>query len=498
MGCGSNSTSVERGRRVAAVACAIALVGATVCAGAQSIDDAVRRFVRSPGVSADGLGLCVLDLETGAVVARHNADRPLIPASNMKLVTAMAACEFLGPNTTFSTRLIATGAVTDGVLAGDLALVGDGDPRFGAPGAADVDAFAGRVVEAGIRRVTGDLVVVEQRIDRDYYHSDWAERYAAADRTAREVAALGHGENVVGIVVRGGPSVGAPGRVTLLGDPGIVRLVNKTRTVPRGSSGPGSIRDWDDNVLTVRGDVPLRGKITGSAAIHDPPARVARLLREALATRGVRIDGAIRRVTHGAAPAGEELARNETSLDEMLGPTLERSDNRYAEILFKAAGAAMTQARGSFEVGAYAARAVIDRARAAHDPTGIAPVGDEVTVRDGSGLSRRNRLAAVDLARALRWAYGRPWGGRFLDHLPHGAQRGSTLRRRFRRSPVAERLLAKTGYLYNVRALSGYLRVGETRVLVFSILMNDLSRTSPRARRALDRFVEALWRAAGR
>ncbi len=494
MGCGSNSTPTERLRGILALVCALVVASGAVAA--QSIDGALRRFVRSPGVVADGLGVCVLDLETGAVIARHQPARPLIPASNMKLVTAMAACEFLGEQVSFSTRLIAAGTVTDGVLAGDLALVGDGDPRFGGPGAADVDAFAARVVDAGIRRVTGDIVVVEQRIDRDYYHPDWAERYAAADRTAREVAALGHGENVVGIVVRGGASVGAPGRISLLDDAGLVRIINKTRTVPRGRSGPGSIREWDSNVVTVRGDVPLGGKIIGSAAVHDPPARVARLLERALAERGVRIDGSIRRADHGAAPAGRELARNRTTLDEMLGPTLERSDNRYAEILFKAAGAAMTQAVGSFEVGGYAARAVIDRARAAHDPEGTAPVGDEVAVRDGSGLSRHNRLAAIDIARALRWAYGRPWGARFLGHLPHGAQRGSTLRRRFRRSPVAEHLLAKTGYLYNVRALSGYLRVGDRRVLVFSVLMNDLSRTSPRARRALDAFIEGLWRAA--
>ena len=442
----------------------------------------------------------MVDLATGAVVVEHASSRALIPASNMKLLTAMAACEFMGPDTTFSTRLVASGEIIDGELRGNLVLVGNGDPRFGMPDAnADVASFADAVFRAGIRRVRGDLVLVEQRVDREYYHPDWAARYAAADRTAREVAALGHGENVVSIVVKAGARVGAPGRISVGDSGGHVTVVNKTKTVPRGRSGPGSTRDWDSNRVTVRGSVPLGKKITGAAAVHDPPARLARLFRNALAARGVQLTGGVQRTEHVGAPAGNVLASHATPIDTMLAQTLERSDNRVAEILFKSAGAALTKARGSFVAGGAAVRAVLDRSRAAlPEAASIAQVGDDVTVRDGSGLSRNNRLAALDFTRALRWAYRRPWSSMFIQHLPHGAQPRSTLRKRFRGSPVARYLRAKTGYLYHVRALSGYLRVGDQRVLVFSVLMNGLSTTSPSAKKALDRFITDLWRAERR
>ena len=80
---------------------------------------------RPPGTA---VGYLLIDLETGQVLAELNPDLPLIPASTAKLATAVAALDVLGPEHRFSTELLARGALTGGVLHGDLILRGGGDP----------------------------------------------------------------------------------------------------------------------------------------------------------------------------------------------------------------------------------------------------------------------------------------------------------------------------------------------------------------------------------
>ncbi|MEZ5333552.1 MAG: D-alanyl-D-alanine carboxypeptidase [Thermoanaerobaculia bacterium] len=75
----------------------------------------------------------VLDLSTGGTVYAFEADRPRIVASNNKLFTSSAALVRLGPGYLLETALLARGSVADGVLDGDLAVVGGGDPHLQAP-----------------------------------------------------------------------------------------------------------------------------------------------------------------------------------------------------------------------------------------------------------------------------------------------------------------------------------------------------------------------------
>ena len=56
--------------------------------------------------------------------------RPMNPASSIKLVTAYAALELLGPAFQWVTEAQAAGALNDGVLEGDLVLKGRGDPKL--------------------------------------------------------------------------------------------------------------------------------------------------------------------------------------------------------------------------------------------------------------------------------------------------------------------------------------------------------------------------------
>ena len=115
---------------------------------------------RPPGTA---VGYLLIDLESGQVLAELNPDLPLIPASTAKLATAVAALDVLGPEHRFSTELLARGALTGGVLHGDLVLRGGGDPFLDL---ADLLGLAVRLKNSGIREVEGRFLIDDTALPR--------------------------------------------------------------------------------------------------------------------------------------------------------------------------------------------------------------------------------------------------------------------------------------------------------------------------------------------
>jgi serine-type D-Ala-D-Ala carboxypeptidase/endopeptidase (penicillin-binding protein 4) len=104
------------------------------------------------------------------IVYEHRGDTPRVLASNEKLLTSMAALQLLGPSFRFPTRAAADGNVRHSVLRGDLWLVGGGDPTLTAD---DLARLAVEVRDAGIIRVTGDLVGDTAAFDRGWWAPGW-------------------------------------------------------------------------------------------------------------------------------------------------------------------------------------------------------------------------------------------------------------------------------------------------------------------------------------
>lgn len=140
-----------------------------------------------PLVDAVGPGSCAAISVDGRRVAAVNETRPVIPASNMKLVVAAAALEVLGPDYTFTTTV--TGAMdTTGVVTGDLHLIGGGDPvlttddwlasgvqRYPAINTTRLETLADSVVAAGVTKVLGRVVGDATRYDDEWFIPSWSD-----------------------------------------------------------------------------------------------------------------------------------------------------------------------------------------------------------------------------------------------------------------------------------------------------------------------------------
>lgn len=206
-----------------------------------------------------------------------------------------------------------------------------------------------------------------------------------------------------------------------------------------------------------------------------PPWLAARSLRQALQRRGIRVRGVA-----GVGPApteGAPLARHESApLAEIVHEMHSESDNFVAEILLKRLGTL----DGSVGTTAGGARVVLAELAAAGIPT------EALTMADGSGLSRFDRLTAEALALVIRTALADPKiAGAFRSSLAVSGRSG-TLMRRYGMPRGAVR--GKTGTTDLACTLSGIVR----GTYAFAVLENGNPVASWAAREAQDRFVTLL------
>ena len=422
--------------------------------------------------------LLVADV-SGEVLAAHEAERALIPASNMKLLTTLAALELLGPDFAHETRVLVAAAPVEGVVQGDLFVVGGGDPtisrRFDpSPLLSD---WAAALWDKGLRRIGGDVVIDDRCFEAQRFHPAW-EASDGEEWYGAEIGGLTLNDGCLDVIVSGG----AEGPKVQL-EPPTAYLTLDLQARPTGAKKEHSFAltrtGPDKRTLRVSGKVWTRaGGYEASVPVPDPGLYFACVLREALVRQGIAVDGAARRVREGETPAGLTVWQRRAPLPRTLEVTNQRSQNLYAESLLKTLGQ-VRRGEGSWKAGAAELQAF---ARSA----GVAE--GQVVVSDGSGLSRENRLSARALVTVLQRALRGPHAELYLGTLAVPGEEG-TLRSRLRDLGQGVTLHGKTGTMTGIHGLSGVLVKGERRV-VFSFLGNGPGAV----RQALDEMVKETAR----
>lgn len=440
---------------------------------------------------APDLGVHVVEMGSGETVYSFNADTRRIIASNTKLMTTAAALDRLGPGYFFETDVLVRGALEDEVLRGDLGVVGGGDPNlsgrhyqgdsFGA-----FREWAGELAELGVQRVEGDLLLFPEPFDDEYIHPDWPRDQLTRWYEA-PVAGLSFNDNCVLVKVQPGP-VGSSARVeTVPPVGGHFELEAAARTTARRREQWVAIdRKLDpgtQHVLTVRGAIH-RGteSLDKWVTVPDPVEWFGVALGAALAEEGIEVAGRVR--SAGVAKGGEGWRRLHTHRSGLLD-TLEiinkRSQNFYAESVLKLLGAELCGA-GSWPGGRRAVAEFLDD---------VGLVEGSYQLADGSGMSRNNRFTPRQLTTVLRHMFEHRWGREYVSTLPYSGERDLRWERRLSEVPYRGNVMAKTGYLSGVTALSGYVKARSGKLYAFSILCNRI-RGKSRANRAEDAIVRAM------
>jgi len=433
------------------------------------------------------VGVQVVELgerpEAARTIFAHQADLPLIPASNQKLLTTAAALEILGEKFTFRTLLVQHGR--------DLVLIGDGDPTFGDAemlrkagwGVTTVfDNWAAQLTRQQVRTVA-NVLVDDSVFDEVLVHPNWPadqlhKRYVA------QVAGMNLNANCVDffLQVRG---AGEPVLFRMEPQTDYVRVQNSCMS--GGNDAVWLSRQPGGNSVMLRGTTPTGNKEPVSVTVHDPAMFAATVLAERLAAAGIQVTGtaARDRTVRQKVLQGEKgfsvVAVHETPIAVVLARTNKDSMNLYAEALLKRMGFAASGRSGSWESGAAAVGGVLKR---------LGVDAGQARIDDGCGLSRQNAVSALALCSVLSHCFHSAGREAMMASLAVAGQDG-TLDKRFEGSDLRGRVLAKSGYIRQVSALSGYLRARNGSWYAFSILMNNVPEGSNWRMKAIQEQIVA-------
>ena len=350
----------------------------------------------------------------GVLIGARNANLAVIPASNEKLVVGAVALDVIGPDTTLTTSVLSSAPVANGIVAGDLYLVGGGDPllssdwyptsnleRYPVLSPTSLDSLADAVRDAGVTSVTGNIVGDGSRYDDEFFAPGW-------------------GDGVAGL-----------------------------------EAGPyDALMANDSRVLGEQ------------QRASDPNSGAAREFLRLLSERGITVTGTS---SSGLAPANATPVASIDSapMSAVVAEMLANSDNNTAELLVKEIGFA-GEAVGTREAGLR-----IMTAKLAEWGIDTTPI----VLSDGSGLSLDNRITCAALLAILQrfepnstFGAGLPIAGQtgtladiFTEHPIAGRLTGKTGTLNnppFNADPPA------------VKALSGYVIVDGGTAVEYVLVLN--------------------------
>ena len=459
------------------------------------LQEQISALLDQPKFSSARWGVRIITTDA-KVIFESDADKAFMPASNMKLYTSSAALDAFGPDFKIKTSVYATRPIKRGLLRGDLILYGRGDPnlspRFDHENqneysefkAADkitaIEKLADQIKERGIKIISGNLIGDDSYLAGDLLGSGWgwedAQFYYGA-----EISALTVNDNCVTFNVIPARHAGDKPTIEIQPSTNYVKIVNNAETTVSGPTRIGVHRPLDSNIIEFFGTIPRKAnQFDIEIAIHDPARFAATLLKEALARRGIRVNGRVQRMDAIARitnPFDEskliEIASVESRpMSEMLKVANKQSQNLHTELMLRLLGTRHPEAgrlddygrpKATVSLGNEIRKQFLQKAGIDLQP---------LSLRDGSGLARQDLVTPRSTTRLLEFMTTHPHFNIFRESLVVAGVDG-TLERRMRNTTATNNFRGKTGTLSFVNALSGYVTTKQGQVLILSMMANN-------------------------
>lgn len=395
------------------------------------------------GVKESQLGIYIADIATGESLRDINSRRAFVPASITKALTSASVLTLMNPSDRYETSVEAVGKISGDLLRGDIVVRCVGDPTvesayFDEAGGFS-DSIAAAVCAAGIRRVTGTVVIDSSLIPEDRVPAGWADEdivwpygtshHAANFRDNKFVLTLPSGKSVP-----------------------FVPDLKVSHTPAKGSLKVD--RKKDSKVILSRGNARRNGESI-TVATPDPAPVMRHEVMQKLRKSGVEIADVAQ---SGADDDVTALyVHRSPALVDILRSLMFRSDNMMAE--------AMLRSVAPGQLRSEAVRTELDMWETRDVDT------QRVVLEDGSGLSRNDRLTPMFLADVFTWMASHYKAPDYVSLFPKAGREG-TLKSFLRDTPLEGRVALKTGSMKGVQSYAGYL-LGEdglpTHVIVVMV-----------------------------
>ena len=446
----------------------------------------ITQATRLPGVQRGVWGIVVHSLDRSERLFELQPQTLLVPASVAKLAVVATAAEAVGWNYQFETTLRAAGSIRDGVLTGDLLVVGSGDPTIGGRAGEDLSSWSAALQAAGIRRIDGRIIGDDDAIEEPRPQLAWAWDDLGYPAGAL-FGALNYAENRTTVTVTPGPMAGVAASLSVEPQAAARSLANTVMTAAAGSTQ----QVWPEQrpgspFLTVAGSIPTGAPpVRLAVAVGNPTFWFASVLRNRLQVQGIEVTGDAWDIDDVRPPPDRGAAQvlythRSKPLRDIVQPLLKESINLYAESVMR-----LNAGPGQLPTNDAALDGFGKRLAA----WGI-PANAQQQV-DGSGLSRRDTVTAETVLVVLQHMHDPSGTSPFVTALPLAGVDG-TLAERMKNTPAAGNVRAKTGTMSNIRSLAGYAKTRDGEMLAFVAIVNNFEGPGASANQALDTIAVRL------
>jgi len=433
---------------------------------------AVREELKKANIPLSGVSIVVQQAQAPMPLLALNAERPMNPASTMKLLTTFAGLEMLGPAYQWKTEVYLGGALKNGVLDGDLIFKGYGDPKL------TIEQFWMWLRELrlrGLREIRGDIV-----LDRSFFENIV---HDPAEFDNDHTRAYNVGPNALLLNFNAMHLRFLPGtqEANVLLEPDLFgyAIRNRIRTSSRQSCRGG---DTYTARLEER-DIVLEGSISGDCGEVDDYFSLlphGQYFFAVFSSLWQELGGTLRgNLREGSAPRDQEAfsVRLSQPLSEVVRDINKFSNNIMARQLFLTLGTT-DGAPASIARSTAAVKLWLDKQQM---------LFPELVLENGSGLSRVERISVQHLAELLQRAARSPFDAELKASLPVLGMDG-TMKKRFKDDAIAGYAHIKTGMLEGVKSIAGYVHADDGSQWIVVCVINHPN--AARGQAAQDTLIE--------
>ncbi len=461
---------------------------------AQKTNNAIITLAGDAALKNGTMSFTIFDRKTGELVATHNPNTSLIPASSLKILSCAFGLKTLGKDFRFKTTLETTGSIDkDGVLHGDLIIKGYGDPTLGSEmtnNTNDLDnvlqSFTTAIKAAGIRNVDGRIFGDGTFLSDEGIYNSWAwndigNYYAAG------VYGLNIYDNLFKLKFQQTKQGAAP---VVVGTFPKVPGLEFSSKVLSGAAGSG------DNAYIFGGPLQYKRQIKGTipagsgifeikGSMPDPPLMTAILLKEALDKIGI-VSKSSSGSLKDAMPAGSRkviFTYYSQKLEHIVNETILKSININAEGIIRYCKA-IEKSSSTTEEAISSFAAFLEKNTDGQQG---------FFVCDGSGLSTSNSIPTFGFAKVLLQLFKDPDISRTITGALPIAGVSGTLKGYLKNSKAAGHIRAKTGSMDRVRSFSGIISGSSGKEYVFSLILNNYTCSSAQIKSKVELFLNDLY-----
>jgi D-alanyl-D-alanine carboxypeptidase/D-alanyl-D-alanine-endopeptidase (penicillin-binding protein 4) len=429
-------------------------------------------------------------------VIDHNGEMSLACASSLKVITLGLALDKLDPSFTFKTRLYYSGTIDEnGVLDGNVYIVGDGDPTLGGDQVGGVYTngklmtyWVKAIKKKGIKVINGAVIGDESLYEPYHAPATWTWE-DVGNYYGAGMSALCFSDNKYYLDFKPGEKEGEPAEVIAVRPdiPGLT-YTNLMKTGPKYSGDNGYIIGAPNmyNVI-FHGTVPAgEEKFTIKGSVPNPALLAAQTLQNALVHAGVGVNKAAYVVNEKPDYQSDKLLRTLKSppLSRIAEITNKLSNNTYTEMLLLKVAKEET-GEGTTKAGIETIEKFMDKMHVEH--SGLA-------LKDASGLSRENMITTKIFSDYLSAMTKRTSFDSFYKTFAvAGDENDFGFVVYFGKdTPAAKNARVKTGYIGGVRSHTGYVTTQSGRMIAFSCIANNYHCKTKEITKLHEKVVAAL------